>query len=56
MLLARPTPEPQIDTPPNLPPGQYRIGLKVYQSWDLRELPIDGADERLLIVESVSLP
>ena len=45
----------QIDVPGNLPPGDYRLSLAVYQPWDGVRLPlVDGSD--LLGLLTVSIP
>jgi hypothetical protein len=47
---------PTLTVPPGTPPGQYRLSLTVYQSWDGTRLPVAGATDNLLFFDSLTLP
>jgi hypothetical protein len=47
---------PTLTVPPGTPPGQYRLALTVYQSWDGMRLPVAGATDNLLLFDSLTLP
>ncbi len=45
-----------LDIPQNLPPGQYKLALVVYQPWDLMRLTFNQSKDDMLIFDTISLP
>ncbi len=44
-----------MSLPADLHTGQYQLALKVYQSWDMKDLPLDGSPDSLLVFDKVTI-
>ena len=45
-----------LSLPKNLPPGQYKLALVVYQPWDLKRLTTNGSTQDTLMFDTINIP